>query len=520
MEENLHNKDGLESYLVNSFEGYEGESPSDAVWEGIDAGIQGMAPVPMQPWYSRALTWKWAAGVAATLLIGTVVYQFLYVHQEIRSLKNAVADRNRQIEQLRQEETLFDSLDGFANDQPGAATDKGHAANTATVLPENSLSLTPALSSKAKPADVAESKDQSAKQQQASIAPKAPGAPLKLPASSTANAQMAGNEASSFLQKQKVTPVSPYLPAANKPVVVLPVEKSNSLANIPPQKYQLQTALPLAPTNATEGPVLPPIKDLHASSGIVLKIAGSTQARWLAMPEKEDDDHEHEAFSPKDILSQSDYRTGLGLILRNDKIISFETGLYLQDRVEISSHDPAFNYRSNGGPDPDDVITYQLYTPHFKSDVTVTVVPTTQVADSTKVNLSIVTREHNQSFQVPLLVRVSTPENRFRLHARGGLVLQYALQEKISLESVVSNDTHFAVSSDHIPMVRPVDEPKLGMGYLLGVGASWRINQRVGLAFEPYTYGSIGENERYEKPGELHDFSLFGGAEVSLYYHF
>ncbi|MBK7407313.1 MAG: hypothetical protein IPJ40_04010 [Saprospirales bacterium] len=107
MEKNLPN-DNLEKFLQKALEQYE-ENPSAGLWDKIEAGLP-PAAAPVGVATKVAVLQKWAAGIAAILLIGFSVFQYLDHKAEITRLAEELNCTRTDLQNLREQTEAYAQL--------------------------------------------------------------------------------------------------------------------------------------------------------------------------------------------------------------------------------------------------------------------------------------------------------------------------------------------------------------------------------------------------------------------------
>ena len=96
MEKNLHN-DNLDDFLRKSFDQYD-DSPSDGLWDKIDADLAGKPQI--RPIGSQQRWWAWAA---AAVLLSLVIVQYIYFQKEKAGMAEIINMQNNKIEALEKQ---------------------------------------------------------------------------------------------------------------------------------------------------------------------------------------------------------------------------------------------------------------------------------------------------------------------------------------------------------------------------------------------------------------------------------
>lgn len=467
MAEKLPPQDGLESYLAQAFEGNEGDTPSDGLWDRIEAELPPPV-VPLLPWYARAGVWKWAASAAAVLIFGFSVAQWALMRQEVQNLQRDMALRDAQIESLNRRQ----------------GTRPGSQASGATPVQTPSESLFPPPVQPAPVRKAGLAPDQSPNQTTTT-----PGQFVVVQPENPVAEETAPNREADFSSTHSFT-----------------------LAAIPPQSF-------LSEVSPFSSGLKLPVELSSQRGGMALRLVYGTYAQRDRRPEPHGPQRPGDAFAPDSLLAQTGFTTGLGLVLNDRRAIAFETGLYLTSSQRQFAHTPRFRYCPGGGGAGEQTFTYSLYTSSNKTDVSVTVAPTASVPDSAQVDLRLVTNHTVQSVQVPLLVRGHADFGRLRVFARGGLLFQAEVREQVDLVSAGAVQADFRISPERKPEFRPSRHARVQMGYLAGFGAEWRITPQWGVAAEPYVQGLASAGKKEKNPFEQTP-DLSGGAALSVNFHF
>ncbi|TAE60867.1 MAG: hypothetical protein EAZ89_01125, partial [Bacteroidetes bacterium] len=437
MAEELHPKDGLEEYLINAFEGYEDETPSDSVWQHIEGGLP--APVAPAGAIIRPIAWKWAAGIAASLLFGGIGWTLLTFHQKIETLSGIVEDKTRQIEALSGADSISRSLPA-----PSLALSSDKSAAAAQTPP----SLSPQ------------------RREKAPILPRTAAAP-ESEITIYENGVVPEPEPESVAASTSFDKVPDPLPLHPR-ATLLPLNASAPAFKLVPEKQRL-------------------------SKNIAIKAVYAWQVRQAAHEDHGNDPRQ--SFSPGEIRSQTDMRAGLGIRLRDNHIVSFETGLEYRYRAEEAVHRPRFRYRRGPGGSQ---FEYQLLTPGNANKVSVTLagIPAdTIIPENEPIELSIKTRQVVSSINLPLAIRLSTPTAPLQGYIRAGALLQYRISERLEIVEASTSSPYFSFPGDNPPNVAPSTRQSVSAGVVMGVGGSWRANRHMSISAEPYLMMSASRQE-------------------------
>ncbi|MDX1907787.1 MAG: hypothetical protein SF053_12190 [Bacteroidia bacterium] len=475
MAQDLPPKDGLEEYLANTLEGYAGESPPESVWDNILADIPPavpMAPVAGTGAVTRIAAWIWAGSVAATLIIGTLLYLLVAVNQKVEILAQQLEDQRK------------DSLPATASVQVAEQPAPGQsqpATLRAVTGPAAASTLTGGDVMRLTPASVSATDVLTA--HNTSAAPLQPEVP------------------------EIVATIAPPAQAAHKPAVLaLSPTRTPLLAENKTTRAAWLDSLSSAPPAAPKG--------------WSLKI--STASRHVINPHKGvpgDSMGPRPAFAPERILLAQDYRIGAGVHLRERHLLSFETGLWWQHRTEVAEHTPRLRFRPGPGNPANSQVDYELVTKGGTESVSVTLTKTqTNIPENTPVKLSVITRQETQSVTVPLLARLRTPTYPVQASLRAGVLATCLVKRTLEIQSVASNSPEFAVNSETRPVIEPISRDPLQLEYLLGAGVTWYPAPRVSVSAEPFVQFQRLTETPYPHP--RHQELLMAGMELGLSYHF
>jgi hypothetical protein len=465
MAQELPHQDGLDEYLTRAFEGYEGETPPDRVWEAIGRDLDAAAPLGAGRVRALRLRAGWllpAAAAAAALLVAG--YLLLHAHTRIEALRNQVADQGRQIEQL-----LVPS--------PGAP----------------------------------------APEQAAAARPDVPGAAAPPPAQAAPPAEQGSDKQGITLEvappRAPDTPAEPAVAAEPPPLPPAPAVQRAlpALTVLGPRRTDL-------PGSAASMPAHAPAPAPASFRGVAWKVSLTPQHLLPAGPPPSHGDW----VAPQRMTRERDLRAGIALRLRDRKRLSLEGGIYVQQRREQTLHAPRLRYRREGGSWPEQQFRYRLYTSGDAQEVSVTLSRTAEPApDSVQIPLTVETLQRSTSVSVPLTLRLSTRPGPWRLSVRAGAVVQYRLSGSLELLEVASGSPYFRYESAQQPAARtPFSGSAWQVQYLAGAGVEWALSPRLSMSLEPgvqFRPGSSqeGSGGRHGQPGYA-----FAGLEAGIYCRF
>ncbi|MDX2284617.1 MAG: hypothetical protein NW241_10660 [Bacteroidia bacterium] len=470
MAQEVPHQDGLDEYLTRAFEDYEGETPPDRVWEAIGRDLEAAAPAGaggrVRTMRLRA-GWLLPAAAAAAAALLVTGYLLLQAYERIESLSGQVADQGRRIEQML-----------------APAPEMPDSAGTDAALPGLPGAAAPARE------QIAPAPHQRADREPGAAA----GLPPLAPAAADALAAPAAPEA-----RQILPPAAP-LPGGRPALTALGPRR----AGLPGSGDVLpaQAALPEQP---------------FRGAGIALKVSASPQHLLPVMPPPS----HGEWVAPQRVAQARDLRIGLGLRIRDRKRLSFEGGIYVQQRDEQTQHLPRLRYRREGGSGPEQQFRYRLYTSGDAQEVSVTLSRTAEPApDSVQIPLTVETRQRSTSAALPLTARLSTGIGPLQVSVRAGAVVQYRLAGSLELLEVDTGSPYFRYDAEQQPALRsPLSSPALQMQYLAGAGAEWRLSPRLSLSVEPYAQFRPGSRDgrggQHARPAHA-----LAGIEAGLYCRF
>jgi len=458
MEKNIPN-DNLEKFLQKALENYE-ENPSEDLWGKIETEL----PAPTS--IASAVRWralgKWAAGIAAGLLIGLSVFQHFHHKAEIGRLTNELNQARIELQDLKDQAAAQNQVL-----PPRPEQEENPAERFAPMLPAKTG---PALMRKSAIAAIPES--------QAS----------GLPAIG-----------------QKQAPLSAFDPV---PLPVFGVKADLNLAlsaAIPPVEVLKHEPASRVSLGMQAGPAY----TYYSRKG------GTGQGHGPHEPIK--------SVNRESITHSRNIHAGISLNYDLTKNWSVETGLQYRKFGIGFSHEPGLKFGDGhphgGGPGqpPAQDFNYYLDTPSGTVYVALSAGqtdPDEQISNQEELNVEIRTEDRMEFLSIPLLLGYEAGKGRFSGQVRAGLLANIGIAHEFEVSGLAYRNQKFKPNGNAAVKVGTPELNPVSFDYFLGAGLAYDPAPAWRVTLMPFLSGGLTKkfDALFKDPSDL---SLGVSAGVS-----
>ncbi len=479
--------DHLEEFLINTFETYT-ESPSENVWERIAAETKVPPKVPFKVWRSYPL---WI-GAAVALLAGFIIYQVIYFNRELEHISRSVEEQQVEIQELQNEshpeeknnlpQAAIENINTRSESRGDILTDVNK--QTANFEKQTGNQVSPILNASQEKHDIALNKT---------------------------------NHSADFYTAKQIntnTPIAPQstetiYPTSFIPAVGVPAQRSSSLtvanasntfdvnhlANIEtsvhyfqtPENIHIPTALPIQPSAGKSG--------LYLSIN-ALPMAQRSKVKTLAshpfLP------RDRKEFNQPSGTHGSAFALGVNAGTEITNHLSIESGLMYRTSKETVTHKPTFKYKErkdppHGGGPRDCQFEYDLNTPTGTVALAITVEKSaaSNPQEEEDIALAITSEQSLAYLSVPLLLKFQMGNGKLHLHAKGGVLTNFLLNNNFQITNISSNNNNFKPLPTRGLQANPLYFNQLSLDYLLQLGVAYDMTRQWSVQVEPTFIGSL-----------------------------
>ncbi|MEZ5056589.1 MAG: hypothetical protein R2879_06065 [Saprospiraceae bacterium] len=528
--DDFKNKDNLDDFLRNTFEGAEGV-PSSDLWGKIESDLDkenGKKPVPVFWW------WILAGGLVLALFVS----QHFYFENKIQKLEEkfetetAFYKKETKLETQNSLEEIKDSFN-IAGTNPRLALTKPEPNENSIrrSQAQNSLALRStgsefSGSETGKSDEISKPNFDGSQSEKNSNASENGKFPARIPAENAFDESTeltnADQAPQNEFRKEKVA--GDYL----KPEFL----QQTALTQLPPLPVTLQNPMTVFSFENTQ---------VHANlvSKEPLKAKGTfALGAWVGKANTSVDLEAESLIRPINRAfsiqmrqeSGSTYLAGAKLQWRPTQNIVVETGLAYRETQILINHITSINYserlRNNPAPWPgrDSSLTdfrYALPTSSGTYEVTVRASDNDVIRplpENEILAFNQQVKELTSYLSMPLSLGVVYPIDRFTFGLKGGVMANLLLKDELSLERLESLNRRFMVSRRLAnPTFEPSDLRKLSLDYVVSAEISYQLASSLSFNVEPIIFGTLvdkGKDPRIQT--QLTSLGLSGG----IYYHF
>jgi opacity protein-like surface antigen len=512
MEEKLPN-DKLEDFLKKSFEGYT-ESPSGDLWDKIEAGM-GAAPAP-KPLISRV----WWIVAAAAVVLGIFVGQHFYFQNKLENLTRELEKNTVELQQLESKnqdgentQTLLPETEPTP-DQGSAP--QAEATPDATPVPPVFDQKTPAATALPGSDDRIISKKQQQKTSELAfyhennevVEPREP----KTNAPSISQMETVVSE----IPNPVSNPVSTGRPATPSLLEVL-------MSGVEPQHAK-------APKPNFYQPLIDPVRSETVSVGVR---AMPMTARERISKVRPDIFHHRPGGPDKFFNNQQEvtgqaFTAGASLEYKPGGSLSLVSGIDYRRTEIASSHRSEFKFKErrmpgghHGGQDNHrHDFDYNLNTSSglVELEVRVEATDTTRsIPDNEVLAFQVNTNKVTTHLSIPLALKYSIGKGRLHGYLKGGVAVNFLLNESFSISQIRSLNNHFRVSPVRPMKGDPQNLKTVSLSYLAAAGLEYDLTRSLSLSLEPTFMGSLSSQH---SANFIRSSSYLAGVSAGLSYSF
>lgn len=513
MDKNLHTNN-LEDFLKKSFEDYT-ESPPDKVWENIASEIE----LPVAP-VKVIILYKWMIGAAAALVLGIAAYQLLDVKTELKELQQQVEQHDSTLQKMQAPSVKSDITENEKHDR-----------NIIPPVPEESF-----YNDKTK-YDASVSNDINKQELKSKTLP-SPKRSTQEPKNIIAFAQnqdrnhvkipmpiITNNEKNST-NKSLETELS------NSNIITSIENKTENSINKNAERLAITTfdkltvlEMPFVSTNhKIELPYNYPITSVLKKNNFFVGVQFLPMKSWgevTAVSRRPGFPGREKNFSQNANYAGESLLGGLSIGTKLGQSWSVESGLYYRTTSHSATTRPEFQFQDRHPRRPGDPrfdFICNLNTPTGVVALALAAEPSNSsqsIGEEESLAFEVTTVQKASYISLPILLQYQSPGKRFHFIAKGGLLINFLLDEDFQISTVNSLNSKLRLPPNIPSMSAQESLNSTTVDYWLGAGLAYDLNSNMSLSLEP-TFLKTFSRQNIQNTVQSSNYALGLNAGLTL----